>query len=76
MNFFSLSEVAKMVNLSKTQIYRYCKRGFLSYVKQPAKGCIIEILIPETELEKLKHRPQRGRPFKIKADESKHSESI
>lgn len=77
MNYYNINEVAIMFQLSKTQLYRLCKAGLIEFEKRPGKGCIFETWIPETEFEKIKNRPVRGRPFNNQDNEKVfHNESI
>ena len=59
---YTLKEVSQLTGLSSRQLWRLCKEGKILNSRRPACGCIVETIIPASELEVLANRRRAGRP--------------
>lgn len=59
---YTLKEVSELTGLSRRQLWRLCKEGKIKNSRRQANGCIIETIIPATELAVLANRRRAGRP--------------
>lgn len=59
---YTLKEVSQLTGLSSRQLWRLCKEGKILNSRRKASGCIVETIIPASELEVLANRRRAGRP--------------
>lgn len=59
---YTLKEVSELTGLSRRQLWRLCKDNKIINSRRQANGCIIETIIPASELEVLANRRKAGRP--------------
>lgn len=59
---YTLKEVSQLTGLSSRQLWRLCKEGKILNSRRAACGCIVETIIPASELEVLANRRRAGRP--------------
>lgn len=59
---YTLTELTTLCKISRRQLWRLCKEGKLAFSKRQANGCIIETVVPASELPKLQNRRKAGRP--------------
>ena len=59
---YTLKEVSKLTGLSSRQLWRLCKEGKILNSRRQASGCIVETIIPASELVVLANRRRAGRP--------------
>ena len=59
---YTLKEVSQLTGLSCRQLWRLCKDGKILNSRRHVNGCIVETIIPASELEVLANRRRAGRP--------------
>ena len=62
MKYYTLKETAAIVGLSTSRLWRYIQSGKIKSEKRQGRGCIVENIIPETEIPILQARRGSGRP--------------
>lgn len=72
---YTLKEVSELTGLSRRQLWRLCKEGKIKNSRRQANGCIIETIIPATELAVLANRRKAGRPAGAKNKPKKNGET-
>lgn len=62
MKYYTLTEAAEILGMSKSRLWRYIKDGKIKAEKRQGRGCIVENIIPETEIPIMQNRRGSGRP--------------
>ena len=59
---YTIKEVSELTGLSRRQLWRLMKENKIKSSRRHVNGCIVEAVVPASELEVLANRRHAGRP--------------